>query len=75
MTEMKQKFSTQVDPAILEEVRTIAKAEGRQVQAIVEEALVELVESRRQGKPRKHIMAHYQTSVEKFSPLYERLAK
>ncbi|MDA0339890.1 MAG: hypothetical protein O2910_08680 [Proteobacteria bacterium] len=75
MTEMKQKFSTQVDPAILEEVRTIAKAEGRQVQAIVEEALVELVESRKQAKPRKHIMAHYQASIEKFGPLYERLAK
>ena len=39
MTEMKQKFSTQVDPAILKEVRAIAKDEGRQVQAVVEEHL------------------------------------
>ena len=75
MTEMKQKFSTQVDPTILEDVRAIAKAEGRQVQALVEEALAALIENRRQDKPRKHIMAHYQASVEKFDPLYERLAK
>lgn len=75
MTGMKQKFSTQVDPAVLEELRALAKEEGRQVQTLVEEALAQLIESRRQGKPRKHVLAHYQNSVEKFGPLYERLAK
>lgn len=75
MTDMKQKFSTQVDPTILQEVRALADSEGRQLQALIEEALADLIEKRKQSTPRKHILAHYRTSIEKFGPLYERLAK
>jgi predicted transcriptional regulator len=75
MAGMKQKFSTQVDPEILQEVRALADAEGRQLQALIEEAFADLIEKRRQSAPRKHIMAHYRASLEKFGPLYERLAK
>lgn len=71
----REKFATQVDTELLGKVREIAHAEGRQIQAVVEEALADLIEKHQQSKPRRHIMAHYQSSIAPFGPLYERLAK
>lgn len=70
----REKFATQVQSDILLEVRKIAQGEGRQLQALVEEALGDLIEKRRQARPRAHIMAVYQASHEKFGPLYKKLA-
>ncbi len=75
MSSAREKFATQVDPDILATVRELARSEGRQVQTLVEEALVDLVEKRRQGKPRPNVMAVYQGSHRKFGSLYEKLAK
>ena len=72
---VREKFATQVDPDILARVRELARDEGRQVQTLVEEALADLVEKRRQGKPRPNVMAVYQGSHGKFGSLYEKLAK
>jgi len=69
------KFSTQVDPQLLEEVRGIAGDEGRMLQAIIEEALRNLVEERRQSRPRARVMAAYQAGVAAFDPLYKKLAE
>ena len=52
MSSTREKFATQVDPDILARVRELARNEGRQVQTLVEEALADLVEKRRQGNPR-----------------------
>ena len=41
-------------------VGELARDEGRQVQTLVEKALVDLVEKRRQGKPCPNVMAVYQ---------------
>ena len=71
----KVKFSTQVNPEVLAAVRSLAKAEGRQLQALVDEALVDLLEKRSSGRPRAHVMAAYQTSHDKFSGLYKKLAE
>ena len=70
----REKFATQVDPDILATVRGIAKAEGRQLQALVDEALADLIEKRRQANPRAHVMAAYQASHEKYAGLYKKLA-
>jgi hypothetical protein len=72
---VREKFATQVDPDILAKVRDLARNEGRQVQALVEEALADFVEKRRQGKPRPNVMAAYQESHAKFESLYKKLAK
>jgi hypothetical protein len=72
---VREKFATQVDPDILAKVRDLARSEGRQVQALVEEALADFVEKRRQGKPRSNVMAAYQASHAKFGSLYKKLAK
>lgn len=44
-------FATQVDPKVLEAVRDLARQEGRQLQALVEEVLSGLIEKRRQARP------------------------
>jgi len=71
----RQKFATQVDPDLIEAVREIAKEEDRQVQTLVDEALADLVEKRRLGKPRQHVMTAYRASHARFSRLYKKLAE
>jgi hypothetical protein len=74
-TKQRQKFATQVDPDLIEAVRGLAREEGRQVQALIDEALADLVEKRRLGKPRKHVMTAYQASHQRFGKLYRKLAE
>jgi hypothetical protein len=44
---------------ILAIVRDLARSEGREIQALVEEALTDLIKKRRQGKPRSNVMVAY----------------
>jgi hypothetical protein len=74
-TQAREKFATQVNSDILAALRSLAKSEGRQLQALVDEALADLLEKRKQGRPRAHVMAAYQASHEKFGPLYKKLAE
>ena len=74
-TQTREKFATQVNSEILHSVRHIAKNEGRQLQALIDEALADLIEKKKQSRPRAHIMAAYQASHEKFAPLYKKLAE
>jgi hypothetical protein len=71
----REKFATQVDSDILTAVRTLAHEEGRQLQALVDEALSDLVEKRRKARPRPHVMGAYHASHEKFGSLYKKLAE
>lgn len=73
MTE-RQKFASQAPPALLEEVRSIADEEGRQLQSVIEEALREYVERKRGERPRDAVLAHLQASIEQHRELYRRLA-
>lgn len=75
MAQQREKFATQVDATLLADLRAVAKSEGRQIQALVEEAFQTLLEERRKGKARPHVMAAYQASHARFAPLYEKLAK
>ncbi len=71
----REKFATQVNSETLRAVREIARSEGRQLQAVVDEALADLIEKRKRERPRAHVMAAYQASHDKFAPLYAKLAK
>ena len=66
----RDRFATRVDAEILSAVRSLAQGEGRQLQALVDEALAGLIEKRRQGRPRAKVMAACQASHEKFGGLY-----
>jgi hypothetical protein len=71
----REKFATQVDTTILSAVRALAHEEGRQLQALVDEALSDLVEKHRNARPRPHVMGAYHASHEKFGSLYKKLAE
>lgn len=71
----RKKFSSQADPEVLQALRAIAREEGRQFQAVLEDAMREYVEQRRSNKPRPAAMAHFRASVERNRRLGELLAK
>ena len=75
MAQTREKFATQVNSKILRAVRTLADREGRQLQALVDEALADLLEKRKNGKPRPHVMNAYLGSHEQYGPLYKKLAE
>jgi hypothetical protein len=75
MTEPREKFATQVQPSLLASVRSLAQQEGRQLQALIEEALTDLIEKRKNARPRPEVMVAYHNSHEKYAALYQKLAR
>jgi hypothetical protein len=75
MSQTRAKFATQVKSDILLAVRALADKEGRQLQALVEEAFADLIEKRKKATPRAHVMGAYLASHEKYGPLYKKLAE
>ena len=71
----REKFATQVNAKTLVTLRALAKSEGRQLQALVDEALADLIEKRRRARPRAHVLAAYGSSHDKYADLYRKLAK
>lgn len=74
-THVREKLATRVDAELLAELRRLARTEGRQIQALVDEALADLIEKRKAGRPRAHVLAEYTKSHERFATLYEKLAQ
>ena len=75
MARTRQKFATQVSSKILRDVRALAEEESRQLQALVDEALADLIEKHKNARPRSHVMGAYLASHEKYGPLYKKLAR
>ena len=75
MSKTREKFATQVNSEILSFIRAIAEQEGRQLQALVDEALADLIEKRKQTRPRPQVMAAYLASHDKYGELYKKLTK
>lgn len=75
VTQAKQKFSSQADPQLLEQFREISEQEGRHFQAVLEEAMLMLIEQRKGQTVRASVMMHYKSSLEKNRLLGELLAK
>ncbi|MCA3277771.1 MAG: hypothetical protein ING10_00725 [Roseomonas sp.] len=71
----REKFATQVRSETLATLRSLAKSEGRQLQALVDEALSDLIEKRKGARPRAHVMAAYGATHEKYAELYAKLAE
>lgn len=71
----KVKFATQADPAVLEILKSIAASEGRQIQALVDEALRDFIDKKTSKVPRRHIVDAFKASMTKYDSLYKKLAK
>ena len=75
MGTQKVKFSSQASPQTLAEMREIARKEGRQFQAVLQEAMEEYIANRSRATPRPAVMAHFRASVERNRRLAELLAE
>jgi ClpP class serine protease len=75
MSQTREKFATQVNSDILSAVRQLAEQEGRQLQALMDEALADLIEKRKNARPRPQVMGAYLASHERYSSLYKKLAE
>lgn len=75
MVVAREKFSTQATPELLAGMREVARTEGRQFQAVMEDAMRTYLESKTQEKVRPEFMAHARDSIERNRRLYELLAQ
>ncbi|MDE2845048.1 MAG: hypothetical protein OXN21_16975 [Chloroflexota bacterium] len=75
MAAARQKFSSQAPPEILDEMREIARREGRQFQTVLEEAMRHYIEDKNSGNIRPEVMHHFQASVDRNERLYDLLAQ
>ncbi len=75
MSGSKVKYSSQAAPELLSAMREIARQEGRQFQAVMEDAMQEYIENRSRNTPRPEVMAHFRASVERNRRLYALLAE
>lgn len=74
-TAVREKFSSQAAPEVLAALRQIAESEGRQFQAVLDEALREYIERKEKGRPRRHVIDAFAQSVGEFDSLYREFAK
>lgn len=75
MPKTREKFTAQLDGALLADLRRLSEQERRPIQALVEEAIEALIEQRRQSTARPHVMSAYQESHSRYAPLYKKLAE
>lgn len=71
----KVKFATQVDPVVLQTLKSMAASEGRQIQALVDEALRDYIERKTGNTPRRHVMEAFRHSMDQYDSLYRELSK
>lgn len=71
----KVKFATQADPVVLDALKNLATSEGRQIQALVDEALRDYIERKTSNAPRRHVMDSFKKSMAQYDSLYKELAK
>jgi predicted transcriptional regulator len=75
VTAVREKFSSQASPEVLAALRQIAQAQGRQFQAVLDEALRDYIDRQQQAQPRRHVMNAFASSLDEFDSLYRELAK
>ena len=71
----REKFSSQAAPDVLAALRQIAQSQGRQFQAVLDDALREYIDRQQKDRPRRHVMAAFASSLDEFDHLYRELAK
>jgi hypothetical protein len=70
-----RKYSSQADPEVLEAMQAIADHEGRQLQAVIGDAMREYLAAKQQQAPRRNVLEAFQKSLRERDELYRKLAK
>ena len=71
----REKFSSQAAPDVLAALRHIAETQGRQFQAVLDDALRDYIDRQQKERPRRHVKTAFASSLEEFDSLYRDLAK
>ena len=74
-TAAREKFSSQAAPEVLAALRRIAESQGRQFQAVLDDALRDYIDRQQKERPRRHVMTAFAASLDEFDALYRELAK
>jgi predicted transcriptional regulator len=74
-TTAREKFSSQAAPDVLLAMRRIAESQGRQFQAMLDDALRDYIDRQQRERPRRQVMAAFASSLDDFDHLYRELAK
>jgi predicted transcriptional regulator len=70
-----RKFSSQAEPEVLDGLQQIAAREGRQLQAVLGDAMRDYLAHKRQQAPRRNVLEAFQESLKERDELYRSLAK
>jgi hypothetical protein len=70
-----RKFSSQAEPEVLDGLQEIAAREGRQLQAVLGDAMREYLAHKRQQAPRRNVLEAFQESLKERDELYRSLAE
>ncbi len=70
-----RKFSSQAEPEVLDGLQEIAAREGRQLQAVLGDAMREYLAQKRQQAPRRNVLEAFRESLKEREELYRSLAK
>ncbi len=71
----RKKFATQMDAELLEQLRRYAKSEGRQIQAVLEDAVRDMLKEKRGYQMRPDVKAAHDQIVKRYAKTFEALAK
>jgi hypothetical protein len=66
----RKKFSSQAAPEVLAALRQIAKNQGRQFQAVLDEALRDYIDRQHKEHSRRHVLSAFASSLNEFDTLY-----
>ena len=70
-----EKFASQATSEVLAAIRKIAADEGKPLQTILDEAMQDLIDKKKNKKPRQHVLNALHESIKDFNNLYDDLAK
>jgi hypothetical protein len=73
MSQIREKFVTEVDSEILAAVRALAEKQSCPLEALVDEARADLIEKHKNARPRPHARGAYRASHDKLNSLYKKL--
>jgi len=74
-TPVRKKFATQMDEQLLERLRAYAKSEGRQLQAVLEDAVSEHLKAKQGYVMDPRVQAAHDHVLNKYDALFKRLAQ
>ena len=70
-TLQREKFSSQASPDVLAALRELAATQGRQFQAVLDDAMRDYLERQFKSRPRQHVMATFASSLRMRSIVFQ----